>query len=283
MNRRFSEMRTITKKAIERYVEQHIGTFHENRLQKLQELKFADILTRKNPYLFKAKNILTAYEFVKTLLDAYLSAQEEGIFGLFLEGLAVFICGNVYRGRKTKTIGIDLEFQKDNVYYIVSIKSGPHWGNSDQINRMKQNFAHASELIKTQHPNVEIVCVNGCCYGRDNKPQKNGYLKLCGQRFWEFISGQNDLYTDIIEPVGYQAKERNDAFNKAYAQAINIFTLQFTQDYCLNGAIDWNKIVALNSGKESPLKNKASSSMKKRAAKKSSPEIATNSDAPENA
>ena len=278
MNRRSSEMKTITKKTIERYVEQHIGTFHENRLQKLQELKFADILTRKNPYLFKAKNILTAHEFVKTLLDAYLSAQEEGIFGLFLEGLAVFICENVYHGRKTKTVGIDLEFQKDNSYYVVSIKSGPNWGNSDQINRMKQNFAHATEAIAAQHQNVEVVCVNGCCYGRDNKPEKNGYLKLCGQRFWEFISGQNDLYTDIIEPLGYQAKERNDAFNNAYAQAINIFTVQFAQEYCVNGMIDWNKIVALNSGKEQPFKKKRSSPTKK-----SLPEIGVNTDAPENA
>jgi len=32
-----------------------------------------------------------------------------------------------------------------------------------------------------------IVAVNGCCYGRDNRPDKGDYLKYCGQRFWEFI------------------------------------------------------------------------------------------------
>jgi len=245
-------MGTITIKAIERYVEQHIGTFHENRLQKLKDLKFAEVLTRKNPYLFKAKNILTAYDFVKTLLDAYLSSQEEGIFGLFLESLAVFICGKVYGGRKTATIGVDLEFQKEQTYYIVSIKSGPNWGNSDQINRMKQNFAHAAETVNVRYPDREIVCVNGCCYGRDNKPQKNGYQKLCGQRFWELISGQKDLYTAIIEPLGYRAKEQNEEFSKAYSQALNIFTMQFTQEFCIDGTIDWNKIVALNSGIENP-------------------------------
>ena len=83
-------------------------------------------------------------------------------------------------------------------------------------------------------------------------------MKLCGQRFWEFISGQSDLYTDIIEPLGYKAKEKNEAFVKAYAQALNIFTLQFTQEYCINGAIDWNKIVSLNSGIEHPFKKKKS-------------------------
>ena len=242
-------MKKITKRAIELYVEQHIETFHHNRLQKLQELKFAEVLTRKNPYLFKAKNILTAHDFVKTLLDAYLSSQEEGIFGMFLEDLAIFICNEMYHGKKTNTIGIDLEFQKGNLYYIVSIKSGPNWGNSDQINRMKQNFTNAINMIRSQHPDLEIVCVNGCCYGRDNKPQKNGYVKLCGQRFWELISEQSDLYIDIIEPLGYKAKEKNESFIQAYAQAINIFTLQFTQEYCVDGVINWNKIVFLNSGK----------------------------------
>jgi hypothetical protein len=151
--------------------------------------------------------------------------------------------------KKTNTIGIDLEFQKGNLYYIVSIKSGPNWGNSDQINRMKQNFTNAINMIKSHHPDLEILCVNGCCYGRDNKPQKNGYVKLCGQRFWELISEQSDLYIDIIEPLGYKAKEKNESFIQAYAQAINIFTLQFTQEYCIDGVINWNKIVSLNSGK----------------------------------
>lgn len=251
-------MGKLNLKDVSRYVEQNIGTFHENLLQKLKELKFAEVLTRKNPYLFKAKNILTAHDFVKTLLDAYLSAQEEGIFGVFLEGLAVFICGKVYQGRKPKTVGVDLEFQKESVYYVVSIKSGPNWGNSDQINRMKQNFANATSEIQSKHPEYEVVCVNGCCYGRDNKPQKTGYMKLCGQSFWEFISGQSDLYIDIIKPLGYKAKEKNEAFVKAYAQALNIFTLQFTQEYCINGAIDWNKIVSLNSGIEHPFKKKKS-------------------------
>jgi hypothetical protein len=117
---------------------------------------------------------------------------------------------------------------------------------------MKQNFANATTAIQSKYPQCEVVCVNGCCYGRDNKPQKNGYMKLCGQRFWEFISGQSDLYTNIIEPLGHKAKEKNEAFGKAYAQALNIFTLKFAQEFCINGAIDWVKIVSLNSGIKCP-------------------------------
>lgn len=37
-------------------------------------------------------------------------------------------------------------------------------------------------------------------------------MKLCGQRFWEFISARKNLYTDIIEPLGSRAKERKEEF-----------------------------------------------------------------------
>ncbi len=63
------------------YVERNIGSFHVKRLQNLDELKLHKILKRKNPYLFRAKNILTAQDLVKVLLDAHLSSQEETIFG----------------------------------------------------------------------------------------------------------------------------------------------------------------------------------------------------------
>ncbi|MCP4361921.1 MAG: hypothetical protein GY796_28245, partial [Chloroflexi bacterium] len=39
-----------------------------------------------------------------------------------------------------------------------------------------------------------------------------GYLKVVGQNFWYLISENKDLYTDIIEPIGYRAKQHNEAF-----------------------------------------------------------------------
>jgi hypothetical protein len=77
------------------YVEAHIGAFHAARLRSLEAVTLTAILKRKNPYLFRAKNIRTAEALVKSLFDAYLSSQEETIFGEFLEGLAIFIAGRV--------------------------------------------------------------------------------------------------------------------------------------------------------------------------------------------
>ncbi|MFA5835464.1 MAG: PmeII family type II restriction endonuclease [Bellilinea sp.] len=230
------------------FVERNIGDFHQRRAASLANLSLTKILKRKNPYLFKAKNILTASEFVKNLLDAHLSSQEEAIFGEFLEQLAIFVNEQVYGGKKSTAEGIDLEFNRDGVDYIVSIKSGPNWGNSGQISKMKENFRRAIRIKKTGNRGVNIQAINGCCYGIDNHPEKDGYTKLCGQRFWEFISGNQDLYIQIIEPLGYKAKEKNEEFLVEYGRIINVFEAEFLHDYCPDGRINWEKLVRLNSG-----------------------------------
>ncbi len=243
-------MGNISKNEIIRFIEPNIQQFHSRRLENLLALQLKKILSRKNPYLFKAKNQNTAHDLVKTILDAHLSSQEEGIFGGFLEELAVFICGRVYRGKKSSTEGIDLEFEKDGTSYLVSIKSGPNWGNSRQIARMKDDFRRAKRIRGTNTKGIRAVAVNGCCYGKDDNPDKGDYLKFCGQRFWEFISGDENLYTDIIEPLGHKAKEKNEQFQVEYAKVINKFTLEFSKEYCSpDGSILWTKLVRFNSGK----------------------------------
>lgn len=245
-------MSQITRDEIIGFIEPNIQKFHKRRLDNLSDLQLKKVLSRKNPYLFRAKNQNTAQDLIKTLLDAHLSSQEEGIFGGFLEELAVFICGKVYDGRKSSSEGIDLEFSKDGAPHIVSIKSGPNWGNSRQIARMKDDFKRAKRILGTNTSSQKVVAVNGCCYGKDNNPDKGDYLKLCGQRFWEFISDNENLYTDIIEPLGHKAREKNDEFAEEYAKVINKFTREFASEYCDNdGSILWEKLVKFNSGKSS--------------------------------
>ena len=235
---------------ITKYVEQNIGDFHSKRLEKLEKLNFKEVLKRKNPYLYKAKNILTAQDLIKNLLDAFLQSQEETLFGDFMEGVAIFVCQMVFNGCKSQKLeGIDLEFVKNEIIYIVEIKSGPNWGNSSQIKRMKDNFQNAKAILESENQNVKVVAVNGCCYGIDNKPDKGSYFKYCGQDFWEFISDDKNLYIDIIEPLGHNAKEKNEAFLLAYSRVINKFTLKFSQDFCEDGMINWKKIVEFNSQK----------------------------------
>jgi len=192
-------MKKIDLKQIYDYVESHISMFHKKRLDYVKnKVDLLKILKQKNPYLFKAKNILTAQDLVKGFLDAFLQSQEETLFGNFIEGLAIFVCDKVYGARKSQLTGVDLEFEKNGIIYIVEIKAGWNWGNSSQIRQLRNNFEVAKRAVQTK-TGKKVIAINGCCFGKDNKPNKGGYLKLCGQRFWEFISGDERLYIDIIE------------------------------------------------------------------------------------
>jgi len=212
------------------------------------------VLKRKNPYLFKAKYVLTADQIVRGIVDAHISSNEEAIFGDWLEGLAIFVIDKVYKGRKSGITGIDFEFDKDKIRYIVTVKSGPNWANSRQLAEMKTSFKTAIKTLRTSNSKLQVIAVNGCCYGCDNNPDKGEYYKYCGQIFWEFISGNSNLFTEIVEPLGYKAKEKNDDFLKSYSKILNKFTKEFTNEFCKqNGEIDWDKIIRFNSGAKKKL------------------------------
>jgi len=242
-------MKQLNIKDVTQYVEANIGIFHEKRIRSLDDLKLDKVLKRKNPYLFKAKCTTTSEQIIRGIVDAHISSNEETIFGDWLEGLAIFINEKVYGGRKSGIPNIDLEFDKDGVRYIVTIKSGPNWGNSSQIIKMISDFKTAKKTLRTSNSQLNIIAINGCCYGIDNNHDKGDYFKYCGQKFWSFISENENLYIDIIEPLGHKARERNEEFQKSYTQMINKFTKQFSNDYCNDsGEIDWEKLVRFNSG-----------------------------------
>ncbi len=233
---------------VRQYVEKHIGDFHYKKIKSLDKLSLTQVLKRKNPYLFRAKNMLTAEQIVKGFVDAHISSHEETIFGDWLENLALFINKKVYKGWKSGIQGIDLEFNKKGIRYIVSIKSGPNWGNSSQIKKMTEDFKKAKRTLRTSQSKLQIIAVNGCCYGKEKHPDKGDYYKYCGQQFWEFISGNRELYLQIIEPLGYKAKEKNEDFLLSYTQKLNQFTSEFLNLFCnKKGSILWEKLVSFNS------------------------------------
>ncbi|MDR3196806.1 MAG: hypothetical protein LBU34_02955 [Planctomycetaceae bacterium] len=244
-------MRVVNQNTVIEYVREHIGAFHQQRIDCLSKLKLRDVLKRKNPYLFRVKSLNLAHEVVKGITDAHISSNEETIFGNWLEGLVIFVNEKAYGGKKSGINGIDLEFDKDLIRYIVSIKSGPNWGNSSQIRKMVTSFNTAKKTLRTSQSRVNVIAVNGCCYGKDKNPDKGEYFKYCGQEFWEFISGDSELYCNIIEPLGNNAKKRNEEFQKLYDQRFNCFVAEFVKVFCKsNGEIDWEKFVKYNSEKE---------------------------------
>lgn len=64
----------------------------------------------------------------------------------------------------------------------------------------------------------EIIAVNGCMYGKDRNPLKKdvdpdkSYFKYAGQEFWNFISEDDNLYQEMIVPIGEEAKKKDERF-----------------------------------------------------------------------
>ena len=247
-------MKPLKLSAVSCYINANIGPqFHAKKIARIKKLSLDDVVKRKNPYLFKAKGVNSANDYITAVLDATVSSGEETTFGNFLENIAIFVAKEVYEGRKSAVVGLDLEFENKKDKYLITIKSGPNWGNSGQIKSLVKNFNAARKTLLTSGgvKGVRLVFVEGCCYGSDNSPEKSTHTKLCGQSFWSFLSGGNErLYRDIIEPLGHLAKERNDEIVALRSQKINIFTADFINRFCDNGIINWDKLIQFNSGSD---------------------------------
>lgn len=155
--------------------------------------------------------------------------------------------------------------EKNSKLYILELKSGPNWGNSSQVQRMLTNFKDAIAMLQPQCPTMDVIPINGCMYGKERSPLKTGtikgtgrpdetvrYWKLCGQDFWHFISDNRNLYTDIIEPLGFRAKEKNAEFLEAYDNFVNNLVYEFLTKYRNSeGGVAWDRLTEFVSKSES--------------------------------
>ena len=247
-------MKKVNYKKINNFIASDVITpFYQKRIEKLKSIKLKDVMKRKNPYLFKAKNIQTAGDLVNDILNAFLSSQEETIFGDLLENLAININHSVFGGKKAEEgrfRSVDLIFKRDKKVYVVGIKSGPNWGNADQVSTMRKNLKEAKMILRENGEKFEIVGINGCIYGKDNVPFKKhasdrdlDYFKICGQNFWELISGDKDLYKKLIKPLDKEVKKRDDHFKETYIKKVNEMTKDLIDLFYTKNQLDWDKIV----------------------------------------
>ena len=237
-------MQPLNLPFVEEYVNRNIVSFHSRRLNSLENLTLRRLLN-KNPYLFKAKNMQSAGQLVKGFMDAFLSSSEEQLFGDFLEGLAVYVAQQTTGGHKSTAPGVDLEFLNKGIHFVVSIKSGPNWGNSSQQDKLEEDLRGAVRRLKQLQQTLNVQPVLGICYGKTRTSNMNrGYLKVVGQNFWYLISENKELYTEIVEPIGFKAKEHNERFLAQKVNVENRLTGMFIEGYCHpSGSIDWPKLI----------------------------------------
>jgi site-specific DNA-methyltransferase (cytosine-N4-specific) len=75
-------------------------------------------------------------------------------------------------------------------------------------------------------------------------------VPTAGQDFWNFISGDDELYREIIVPIDQEARQKDEAFKLAYAAKINEMTQDFVNNFMTNNQIDWIKLVDYVSRRE---------------------------------
>jgi hypothetical protein len=242
-------MNPLDMDALREFVNQNISRFHQDRVRLLEKMDLFTLLKKKNPYLFRAKNITAPSELINELLNAVLSSTEEKLFGEFLEDVAIFVASQTCGAHKSTAPGVDFEFAHKGAYYIVSVKSGTNWGNSSQQSAQEEYFKEAVKRLKQSRLSRNIQPVLGCCYGKSRTTFLRGYTKIVGQNFWYFISEDPQLYQRIIEPLGDEARRFNDAFLDSRQAIVTQFTMQLKDLYCLpTGEINWATLIEFNSG-----------------------------------
>jgi len=237
---------------VKQYVREHIDEVYDKKLAKIRGLQLKDIIKRKNPFLFKVKNAKVPRDVISDTLSALVSSSEETQFGDWLERLAVFINGRVYGGMKGASEGIDLEFTREGQRYLVAIKSGPVWGNSAAFLKLSELFNAARKRLQTSGARVEAICVNGCSYGNSGPDteykEKYNFYQICGQRYWELISGDADLYKEIILALE-SVEDRAEEFKREYDLTLERLAREFTSGFTNEkGEILWDKWLEINSG-----------------------------------
>src|SRR3990172_794547 len=224
---------------VAQYVDQHINEFNNKMIGLLPCLSLKDLIRQSNVYYLRTTNSYSAYEVVKKTVDDYLSSKEEFIFNDILKQLAISIATQDSSGTKSTFEGVDLEITKNGIEYLVSIENTPTIIDNQKIEKLIELWKRAEHIINQEKPGTIVRAVYGVAYGNDDLPNNGDYLQLCGQKFWEFISDNPDLFLEIIEPIGHVAAINNEDYFSEYTRLLNRFMDEFFHDFCPDGMIDW--------------------------------------------
>jgi hypothetical protein len=235
---------------LEREIARCLECFYNSRLQGLEKLSLRKVLSKKNPYLYRALGIEKASEIVEQNLAAFVISSNETIFGnCFFEPLAKLASG----GKVSDAEGVDFTVEFADRYLAVAVKSGPNWGNRDQHKRQSTNFdSLRNRLYKIQKQFDPLV---GQAYGRQSsEPTENSrFRRRSGQAFWEEITGDPDFYLKLIRLMKDVPANNRPKYRALWDQAVNRFTAEFIKDFCdPKGAIHWEKLVEFASSTQRP-------------------------------
>ena len=238
----------MSPEQLEKIIKKCLDDFYRRRLEKLSTLKLKETLKKKNPYLFRAVGTQNAQEIVVAILRAFISSSDEGIFGdAFFEPIAKTVSGGVV----SPSEGVDIAIENEKTYKAISVKSGPNIFNASQSKRMNDEFMTLKQRLLKLHKQFDPIL--GHAYGnrKTSTSNKRIYRTLCGQAFWEELTGDSEFYIKIIHAMKDYPKQHRAIYDEEWNKAVNRFTKAFLNEFSVeDGSIDWDKLLRFNSGKE---------------------------------
>lgn len=240
---------------LEAIIRQCLSRFYERRISALDALNLEKVLSRKNPYLFRAAGISNAPEMINELLVAHISSSDEGMFGdEFFEPIFKFVTHAHTGGAK----GVDFIIETEDSYQAITLKSGPNAFNSSQVDKQTEQFQAIERSLRATLKSFrkQFIPIMGCGYGRvDSSPTpRRGYYKLAGQAFWERVTGDDDFYLKLVQLIKDDPDRHRPIFRDAWDRAVNRFVKQFSERFCDDdGHILWDDLVVFNSGRKKNL------------------------------
>lgn len=229
-------------------LETALEQFYTSLIEKMNAINIDKIMSRKNPYLFRAKGVNSASQIVDAILSAYISSSEETVFGnVFFEPIAIAAAS----GNKALAEGVDIMVERNNTIYAIAVKSGTSVFNADSKKRQEQNFNAAFKLA--QQAKKQYIPIIGYGYGKKKARKESAmpkiYIELAGKEFWEVLTGDKDFYIKLIQMMDELPDKYISEFDEAYNKASNRLLRSFSNEFCKeDGSIDWEKLVKFNSG-----------------------------------
>jgi len=242
----------VSDSELKAFLTEVLDEFYERRIASLRRLDLHRILCKKNPYLYCSVGIRDPRRIVEAIVNAQVSSSDEGLFGdAVFEPLALAISG----GTPAPSPGVDVVREDAHTYTAYAIKSGTAVFNAQSKRKQLDEFNALASRVRKLGKRFDPVIGYG--YGRKQQRLAVNYRELAGQALWEELSGDQDCYLRIIRLLADAPVHKADEFEAARLELIDRLVEEFRVNYCYpDGAIDWEKLVRLNSSVESPRRKK---------------------------
>ncbi len=130
-------------------------------------------------------------------------------------------CNDVLSSYASTAQGMDIEYidASDQRRKYCQVKAGPNTINKDDVDSILNHFKSLRNLSVTNGQRIpQEDCILGVLYGDYDslnpfykEIESEGYPVLSGKEFWQHLSGDENLYDDLIDALGDVAGEMNCA------------------------------------------------------------------------